>query len=395
MKIDIFGFVEDSNIGDPVIGETCKFLVERICAENNIEAQINLHPLFPPPNYKKYWITRFLRKRCRKNRSVLAQAFTLKVFNLYNKFFSTLNNYYESCLKDSDLVIFAGGGMIKYIWQEFWAADYCIVNYCDENNIPVYFNAIGVEGYDEKNLYSKLLKNLLNKPCVKGITTRDDIDSLKKYLGSTNDDLVVGDPALWSNELYPRKSEQNIVGINTIRSGIFRVNGYDIDDDKLVDFYCEFIKRLENDGHKWQLFTNGTTNDYEVGEKVLEKLGLEKTVDRIAAQPKNSQELVDLITSYKAILGSRMHAHIIATSFEIPTVGTIWNDKLKWFAKHLGAEDRFIIPSEINNYDEFYEKFKKALSEKNEKLNTKLLKEKTYNSLKKFVNNAIIAGKFS
>ena len=36
MKIDIFGFVEDSNIGDPVIGETCKFLVEKICAENNI-----------------------------------------------------------------------------------------------------------------------------------------------------------------------------------------------------------------------------------------------------------------------------------------------------------------------------------------------------------------------
>lgn len=90
-----------------------------------------------------------------------------------------------------------------------------------------------------------------------------------------------------------------------------------------------------------------------------------------------------------------MHAYIIATSFEIPTVGTIWNDKLKWFAKHLGAEDRFIIPSELNKYDEFYEKFKKALSEKNEKLNTKLLKEKTYNSLKKFVNNAIIAGKFS
>lgn len=385
MKIDIFGFVEDANIGDPVIGETCKFLVEKICKENGINAQIKLHSLFPTGGYKKYWITRFLRKRCRKNRNKFHQYLTLNVFKLYNKLFSTLNDYYDSCLKNSDLVIFAGGGMIKFIWQEFWAAEYCIIDYCDKNNIPVYFNAVGIEGYSEQNLYSRLLKTILNKPCIKGITTRDDIISLEKYINCQGKDLLVGDPAFWSKECYSRKEQKDIIGINTIKSGIFKVNGYKTTEDDLINFYCAFIKNLEENGQKWQLFTNGTINDYQVGEAILNKLGVSITEEFLAPRPQNSQELVDLITGYKGILATRMHAHIIATSYEIPTVGITWNDKLKWYAKHLGVENRFITPNEMGNYEDFYQKFTLALKEGNSSLNTQILKEKTYSNLSKIL----------
>ena len=70
------------------------------------------------------------------------------------------------------MTIFGGGGMLKYLSQEFWAADYCILEYCDKYNIPVYFNAVGLEGYDDKNFTSRLIKKLLGKKCVSKVCQR-------------------------------------------------------------------------------------------------------------------------------------------------------------------------------------------------------------------------------
>ena len=82
-----------------------------------------------------------------------------------------------------------------------------------------------------------------------------------------------------------------------------------------------------------------------------------------------------------------MHAHIIATSYDIPTIGQIWNEKIKWFAKHLGCEERFFYPNEMKNYDHVYQTLKNAIIEGNSNLNTKILKQKTYEELKHFIKS--------
>ena len=389
MQIDIFGFIEDGNIGDPVIGETCRYLVEKICKKNNIDADIRLNPLFPPPNWQAYWITRFLRKRCRKQRKNLSNLFTFLVFKFGYIFGRTLKSYYKNTLKNSDMVIFAGGGMLKFVSQDFWASDYCILNYCEKHNIPVYFNAVGIEGYDENNFFSKLLKKLTNFKCIKDITTRDDYEALSKYLDKDCSDKIVGDPALFSNEIYQKQPQKDLIGLNMIRSGIFRVNGHNTTEEDVINFYVEMIKRLNKKGMKWQIFTNGVRFDNNVGIKVLDALGIKPSEENIVDLPKTSQELVDLITSYKAIIGGRMHAHIIAASFDIPTVGTIWNDKIKWFAKHLGCEERFFMPEEMSNYDKVFSAFEKALNDGNAELNTTVLKQATLENLEKFILNNI------
>lgn len=387
LRIELFGFFEDDNIGDPVIGETCKYLIERICRENNILATVNKNPLFPPPNFKKYWITRFLRYRFRKDPGEFKRIFAFLVLKFHNLFNPLLRNYYKRIIKNADMVIFAGGGMLKYRSQEFWAADYMILNYCEKYNVPVYFNAIGIEGYDESNFISRLIKKLINKKCVKAITTRDDIISLKKYIPSISDDNVVGDPALYSNELYIPAKQTDIIGVGTIRCGIFHANGIMIEEDELIEFYCEIIKRLQNKNYKWQLFTNGTVGDYNLALKTLEKMNIEPNNTILAKRPENSGELINLITSYKGIIANRMHAHIIATSFNIPAVGLIWNNKIKWFAKHIGCPERFFEASEMKDYDRIFETFEKALNEGDTKLNTSILKEKTYKKLEEFILN--------
>ena len=80
-----------------------------------------------------------------------------------------------------------------------------------------------------------------------------------------------------------------------------------------------------------------------------------------------------------------MNAVIISTSYDNTIVGLIFNEKIIWFSRHIGAEDRIFYPKDMNNYDLIYDTFKKALEEGNEKLNTKKLKQDAYNELEKFL----------
>ena len=383
-KIDIFAFIEDGNIGDPVIGETAKFLVQNICNKNNIDATINLHRLFPVKNYKYSWITKLIRLNCREKQSNSKRFLLYAIFRLYCLFNRNFKNYYTKILKDSDITIFGGGGMLKYFTQDFWVSDLCIIEYCDKHNIPVYFNAVGIEGYDDKNFTSRLIKKLLNKKCITKVTTRDDIDALNQFLPN-KEHAIVGDPALYSKELYGSSTKTDVIGINTIRSGIFNANEFETTEQELIDFYCEMIKRLDADGLKWQLFTNGVNSDYSLALKILRHLNINPSSDNLTSLPKSGEELAKTISGYKGVIAGRMHAHIIATSYDIPTIGQIWNEKIKWFSKHLGCEERFFYPDELNNYDLIYNRFLQAIKEGNSKLNTQKLKEATVKELENII----------
>lgn len=383
-KIDIFAFIEDGNIGDPVIGETAKFLVQNICNKNNIDATINLHRLFPVKNYKYSWITKLIRLNCREKQSNSKRFLLYAIFRLYCLFNRNFKNYYTKILKDSDITIFGGGGMLKYFTQDFWVSDLCIIEYCDKHNIPVYFNAVGIEGYDDKNFTSRLIKKLLNKKCITKVTTRDDIDALNQFLPN-KEHAIVGDPALYSKELYGSSTKTDVIGINTIRSGIFNANEFETTEQELIDFYCEMIKRLDADGLKWQLFTNGVNSDYSLALKILRHLNINPSSDNLTSLPKSGEELAKTISGYKGVIAGRMHAHIIATSYDIPTIGQIWNKKIKWFSKHLGCEERFFYPDELNNYDLIYNRFLQAIKEGNSKLNTQKLKEATVKELENII----------
>lgn len=383
-KIDIMAFIEDRNIGDPVIGDTSKFLVQNICDKNNINATINLHRLFPVKRYTDSWINSYIRLNCLKNQTNFKRCILYLTLRLYCFFNRNYKKYYAKILKDSDITIFGGGGMLKYFTQDFWASDLCIIEYCDKHNIPVYFNAVGIEGYDDKNFTSRLIKKLLNKKCITKVTTRDDIDALNQFLPN-KEHAIVGDPALYSKELYGSSTKTDVIGINTIRAGIFNANEFETTEQELIDFYCEMIKRLDADGLKWQLFTNGVNSDYSLALKILRQLNINPSSDNLTSLPKSGEELAKTISGYKGVIAGRMHAHIIATSYDIPTIGQIWNEKIKWFSKHLGCEERFFYPDELNNYDLIYNRFLQAIKEGNSKLNTQKLKEATVKELENII----------
>ena len=62
----------------------------------------------------------------------------------------------------------------------------------------------------------------------------------------------------------------------------------------------------------------------------------------LAPRPENQNEYIDILTSFNSIIAARLHANIIATSYNIPSIGLVWNNKLTLFGKSIGFENRFI-----------------------------------------------------
>ena len=111
---------------------------------------------------------------------------------------------YNSYFKNIDKVVFVGGGLIKYKYQQFWIQISSIVNNAEKNNIPVFFNAVGVEGYSNTDYRCQFLKKYLNKDIVKMITIRNNPDLFfNNYMENKNTSCYeVGDPALFTKETF-------------------------------------------------------------------------------------------------------------------------------------------------------------------------------------------------
>lgn len=395
-KVTLIG-LKNNNLGDQVIFDTCKFLVEKVCPD----AKIFVCDISPDKDLMKEikfshpqidcLIERF------KDNLYFIQILSFLKWWLSQKRKTKIYKYYKKYLKQNSKVIFCGGGLIKYSRENFWDFIYSIITYCQRKRIPVYFNAVGVEGYDEKDFYSQLLKYSLNKSCVKKITTRDDIDSLNKYVKDKDKISLVGDPALWTKETYNVEDvkKTDIIGVGVIRGKIFTDYGFDFSEEQIVNSYVNIIRKLEEKGYKWQMFCNGAKSDYKMGKNILEKLGLPESEEYLAPRPRKAIDLVKQIYSYKATISARLHANIIAVSYGIPTIGIVWNNKLKLFGKIIGCPERFIENEKFSDADFVVSSLESAVAQGYDNSIIETLKLSTLNSISENLELNLLENKTS
>ena len=373
--------LKNDNIGDSVIADTCEYLIRNI--DNTLDVSL-LNLLPEPKDWKKH------RVRYTYTYPKWKQIFKFLKYKLFSMRGTKIYKFYEQKLKNSDGVVFAGGGIIKHTREAFWNPIHTIVNYCDKHRIPVYFNAVGIEGYDEKNFFSRVIKNTLNKDIIKKITTRDDIDCLGRYVEDKTKLQLVGDPALWVKEAYPDfKYNQNNtkIGIGVIRGRIFTDYGFDFSEELVLKSYVNIIKTLEKEGFEWQLFCNGRESDYLMGQNILENLNITDTKKFFAPSPKTSEDLINLVSNYKGTVSARLHANIVAVALGIPTVGFVWNDKLKLFSQQLGIENRFLEPTLFSDAEFVVKQLKDAIVNGYQQDVIDKLKTETKINLEQFINS--------
>ncbi|KAI4448825.1 hypothetical protein C823_003352 [Eubacterium plexicaudatum ASF492] len=251
-------------------------------------------------------------------------------------------------LRTADLIIFVGGGLIKYRQEDFHTYVPSILEFAAEHAIPVCFNCVGVEGYDASDARCLRLAETLNAGCVKVITVRDDLETLQRdYIKS--DCIAVSaaiDPAVFTSEVYgiTRQTHSKVIGLGIVRHRIFEDYGIThITKEFQLEMWKGVAKELEARGYRWQFYVNGLRSDYDFAIELLQYMGRESEASvLLAPRPVESRELVALTASYAGVIACRMHANIIAYALGIPSVGLVWNDKMVFWGERIGCPERFL-----------------------------------------------------
>lgn len=402
-KIVLVGLIHDTNIGDKVIYDNTQYLVKKALKELEIEdAIIESIDMTGAAETKQEnassqgGVKNKIRQYANK---ILTPELKSKIRYMLSKSKNSdedkLLHYYEENLKDADLVIFVGGGIIKYLYQDFYRYISLMIETCEKFGTDVSFNSVGIEKYSQKDARCQRLKKALNKPCVKMITTRDDFNLLKNHYIENPAIKIekVADPAVWSYQTYAenRKNKPSEkIGLGVIRPGIFKDNGIRFSEEKQIELWVKIIEELERKGYSWKLFTNGMYSDYEFAKKILETKNI-KAEEKLVDMPKNGEELIQIISEFKGVIAARMHANIIAYSLDIPSVGIVWNDKLKMFGENIQQPERFVTHENFNaKY--IVESLEKALKD-GYHVNKEDYQQTVYASLKKGIENTLIKNK--
>lgn len=302
----------------------------------------------------------------------------------------SLKSYYCKCLKNADGLIIAAGSF-KYSTQSLWMYYSLLCECCKELEVPVMFDAMNIQRFSATDQRCKILRNHANYDCVKMISSRDGDSGVKRLRESYIDNpkielLPVGDPALWIPECYgvlagkPRK----LIGINLIRSTIFLDYGGNVTEDRLISAYADLIKILNSKDIAWEFFTNGMKSDEKIVIEICRKAGIDRKKHKIHI-PKNDKELVEMIASYKGIVGARLHACICAYALDVPMCGFVWDEKVSGVANLAKMKKYFCTEDDLSG-KKLYEKLCMSIENGYDRENREFWKQKTKASIEYFLN---------
>ncbi|MBQ6164580.1 MAG: polysaccharide pyruvyl transferase family protein [Clostridia bacterium] len=246
-------------------------------------------------------------------------------------------------------VIFFGGGIVKP--GHSLKLGYCMEPYlrrADELGVPVMISAAGVDGYDAEDDECRVFAEILNLPCVKTVTVRDDIELLQRAYVTSPEIRVkkVPCPTMLSKELFPMppRRETGVIGLGVIKPKKMTELHPDFTENRQIALWTEIISEVEKRGYRWRLFTNGLASDFRFIPEILTAAGRTVSNDTVLPNPRNVHRLLQYCSAFDGIVASRFHAAVPAYSFGVPFVELVWNIKQTHFAKDMHLEDSFFDP---------------------------------------------------
>ena len=390
VRIALVGLLNDFNLGDPAIFEMTRYFIEELCRKHRLEVA------FEYIDIGEYKVPRYRCPELNRQYERFEKSFYR---HYYKRSFTKFDRVERDCKRiikrNLDAVIFVGGGLIKYRYQEYLHKMMDIVlNRAEQINVPVMFSGVGVEGYDDSNEICKRLKITLNRKCIKVIAARDDLETLRNCYLSGNDRIrlvKVSDAACSMKRLYPPAAcEGNTVGLGVMRSEVFSGHGVCISEEKLIELYAEMYEQLSKHGKRCLIFTNGMKKDQEFAEKLCVFLNVEKDSSEILCpRPRTVAELVQLITRCGAVIATRLHTGIIAYAYEIPFVGLVWSPKQFFFGESIGCRDRFFAACDLN-VEMFVTKLLEAIESGYPDMDAKSFKDSNPVELERFLSEYVV-----
>lgn len=316
---------ESDNCGDQVIEVYDIALIRVVMSNLNLE----------PESYKII----------SKEASIVTQAY------LASRDESLLEPAREA-IRQADLLLFGGAPMFNYHYQNFYERTAVALELAAQYQKPVLFSAVGVDVYEEDNACCRRLKEVLNLPNVRQITTRDDFASLQQLRESEHVRIAkVSDPAVFAAQVFAphftvKQQPGKKIGIFVLRANGFEDNCFDFSKKDAMKLWSDLIGKLKDRGYDYELLTSGHFGD----EAFLDDLIRNNLADtkKCVFNINTPEKLVAKIASFDAIISCRLHPSIIAYSLGVPSVGIVWNGKVRDFYQNIGYAERVVETRDLS-----------------------------------------------
>lgn len=256
-----------------------------------------------------------------------------------------------------DLTIF-GGGQLLMDTDLWFPTRLCLQRHrLDRHSRYFAVYACGV-GTRWSRLGKYLCRQLLADDRLIARTVRDpsSLDRAVEDLGCARDSVsLTPDPGFWAAEAYniSKHAASNLIGMG-VMAPPHAVQGTDPKDAKMLNrsflkpFWKELIVSLSSIGHPVHVFTNGDPDDFKFASEIYDQLPtMTREKVHLVPRPTHPQELVETISHFRAMVASRLHALIIGHSLGIPSVGLIWDEKIRQFGKQIGSPGRMLDQEKI------------------------------------------------
>jgi len=248
------------------------------------------------------------------------------------------------CLRDTDLFISGGGGLLQDSTGKGWSILYYLglILVAKIVKVPVMIYAQGI-GPVNKQINKKLIKWILNK--VDLITVRDNPSKeLLENLGVVKPSIYVNsDPVFLLNrknlnsviDSHPFIQEMinsdncPLIGVS-VRE--YKSNG--LDSKRIFAQAADYL--IENYKAKIIFIPFKFDEDVHISEEISSLMRNKAKVLKIKLEP---EELLSVLSRLSLVVGVRLHSIIFSSMANIPFIAFNYDPKVKYFVEDLGLSE--------------------------------------------------------
>lgn len=375
-KILIAGETFSENLGDGVIAETLGYA----CSLARHGAEIRFLDLSGRTDF--YDDTSFLSEqlrsgartgvaRVRARGSAGISQLSPEILEMLRWRFRGLRSKFlaqaEVALAWADVVVIGGGQLLMDNDLYFPLRLSSLVSLAKSKRVSVHIVACGV-GRTWSRMGRRMIRRAIDS--ATSVCVRDaESNEILRTRFDCERAVIASDPALWCADVYaraPQDESRKVLGFGLLCASDINARRSEelppVDNEQLVRQWLAMIAVARRRGYHVELFSNGPRPDQELAERIAEasrQTLREECV--VAARPTTPRELASTVSKYSAVCAYRLHACLVATAYQVPTVGLSWDSKVQSFFSDTGRSDLCVDP-EARSADEILDRLEEARS---------------------------------
>ena len=262
---------------------------------------------------------------------------------------------FQKDLETADLLIIGGGQLLMDDALNFPLKLSSLTRQAQSLKLPTHFSACGV-GHSWSRWGGVMLRRMLANAqtiTLRDLLSQERLSTLAPGIAST----VTFDPAIWAASVYPVQAVNrgDCIGLGVLnpREGNLHLDSSTrFSEREWTTLWLDLLGKLALVGPRVELFTTGSPADYAFAVDLLDAARAREFKKlSLAPFPESPETLIRSLCGYSVVAAARLHASILANAYQIPSVGLVWDQKVKAYYAETDQTDVCFNLTNLNPED--------------------------------------------